>query len=457
MNSESENSYTNHPAVAARTDIRDVPVSACDPKSLDAYEIALHQLQSYVGDPIETMNDCLQADPEFVMGHLLTANGLLMMTERQYGGQIRASLGKAEALASKANDREKRIMLATRQNVDGHWDKAARTWDAVLADYPRDALAIQCGHLMDFFIGDASNLRDRIGRVIGHWDPDMPGYSYILGMHAFGLEESNEFSLAEETARAALAIERRDGWSVHALTHVMEMQNRFEEGQKLLRSTVDDWAPNNAFAYHNWWHLALMHLEQNDFSSALELFDKQISPCESDVSFENIDASALLWRIHLQGRDVNARWITLADAWQKKLPGENGYYAFNDFHAVLALAGAGRLDQARQVLEALKLVADQRGTATAIMARDVGIPACSAIIAFAESRYQDAIDYIYPIRSTAHKFGGSNAQRDILTQTLIESALRANQVNLAQSLVSERDLYKATSPLTEGWRERLAA
>jgi hypothetical protein len=49
-------------------------------------------------------------------------------------------------------------------------------------------------------------------------------------MHAFGLEESNEFALAEETGRAALAIEPRDGWSVHAVTHVMEMQNRYEEG-----------------------------------------------------------------------------------------------------------------------------------------------------------------------------------------------------------------------------------
>ena len=34
---------------------------------------------------------------------------------------------------------------------------------------------------------------------------------------------------------------------------------------------------------------------------------------------------------------------------------------------------------------------------------------------------------LYPLRQVAHKFGGSNAQRDVIDQTLAASAARAGQ------------------------------
>ena len=65
-------------------DARGVPVSDCKPQSLDDFETALLQLQSYFGDPTETLTTTLENDPEFVMGHIFFASALLMMTERQY-------------------------------------------------------------------------------------------------------------------------------------------------------------------------------------------------------------------------------------------------------------------------------------------------------------------------------------------------------------------------------------
>ena len=54
-------------------DARDVPVSSCKPQSLDDFEIALLQFQSYFGDPTETLTSTLQNDPEFVLGHIFFA------------------------------------------------------------------------------------------------------------------------------------------------------------------------------------------------------------------------------------------------------------------------------------------------------------------------------------------------------------------------------------------------
>ncbi|MEM8661545.1 MAG: tetratricopeptide repeat protein [Pseudomonadota bacterium] len=440
---------------AIQQDARGNPMSACLPETMDDFETALYQFQSYFGDPTETLTRALEREPEFVMGHIFNACAMLMTSEREYLPMVRESIEAAEALAHKSNDREKALTAAARHWMEGRWDQACVTWDQVLGQYPRDAMAIQLGHLTDFYLGDATNLRDRVGRVIGSWDESTPGYSFILGMQAFGLEECNQFDRAEATAMKALSINPRDGWSVHAVAHVMEMQNRYEEGQRFLRHRVDDWAPDSGFAFHNWWHLALFYMEQEDFATAIQLYDEQILLGDTEVSLEMCDASALLWRLQLQDVDVGERWNKIAELWANKTPGENGYYAFNDLHAIIALVGANRLQEARTVLDDLRLAVESNPRLTGMMAQYVGVPAACGIIAFAEQRYTDAVDALLPVRGHAARFGGSNAQRDILSQTLIESAIRAGQAGLARNLVGEREVHKPFSPLTKRFKAKL--
>ena len=51
-----------------------------------------------------------------------------------------------------------------------------------------------------------------------------------------------------------------------------------------------------------------------------------------------LDASALLWRLYLEGEDTGARFGALADAWVSRTVDEP-WYVFNDMHAVMALGG----------------------------------------------------------------------------------------------------------------------
>lgn len=368
---------------------------------------------------------------------------------------VRQSIEAAEALAGKANERERMLTRAARQWMEGQWREACVTWDLVLADYPMDALATQCAHLTDFYLGDAVNLRDRVGRVLAGWDREAPGYSFVLGMHAFGLEECNQFDKAEHSAREALELDARDGWSVHAMAHVLEMQNRYPEGQEFMFSRRNDWAPDNGFAFHNWWHLALFHMEEENFSKALELYDEWILPGASEVSLQMLDASALLWRLRLQDVDCGERWEFLADLWRNKLPEETGYYAFNDLHAIIALLGAGQIGEARLVLRDMEAAVDDNPELSASMLTRVGIPAAQAMIAFAEGKYTETVAQILPIRSIANHFGGSNAQRDILSQTLIEASIRDRQLGLASNLVNERLQHKPFSPLSRRFANKL--
>lgn len=435
-------------------DLRGEPVSTDNRRALALYEQALVQFHSYFGDPVATIDQALVEAPDFVLGHAFRATMLLLLSERRSFPEIRASVEAAERLLPKANDRERGLVRAARRWLDGDWRGASQTWEAVLIDHPRDAFALQSAHLTDFFLGDAVNLRDRVARRLAHWSSSTPSYSYVLGMYAFGLEECNQYPRAEAVGREALDLEPRDAWAVHAVTHVMEMQNRFDEGIEWLTSRQRDWAPDNGFAFHNWWHLAIFHLEREEHDRALELYDQKIYPDGSDVSLTMVDASALLWRLHLYGVDVGSRWRELAKVWSTKAADENGYYAFNDFHALLAYIGANDEAAARELLSAVS-VSGAAHNANSAMAREVGSPACEALQAFAQRRYGAAVDLLAPVRSIANRFGGSHAQRDIIAQTAIEAAIRGGLVNTAAQLINERLEHKPHSPLA--WRFRARA
>jgi hypothetical protein len=152
--------------------------------------------------------------------------------------------------------------------------------------------------------------------VLPAWDRDNPLAGFVLGLYAFGLEETGDLSQAEDFGREALARNRRDAWATHALAHVMETANRHEEGVAFLKSTRDDWAPAHFMAHHNGWHLALFLIEQGRFDEVLADYDRYTAPkLADDATLDRVDAASLLWRLELAGVDVGDRWAPVANAW----------------------------------------------------------------------------------------------------------------------------------------------
>lgn len=424
-------------------DSRGCLVSTRSATSLSQFEQALELSVSYRLDPLATIQAALQADPDFAMGHCLRAGLMIMATDRMTEPLLNESIEAIESLGRRANDRERAHAAAARNWLHGDFAGSIRRYGEILLDYPRDLLALQVAHVGDFYLGASTMLRDRVAQVLPEWDTSAPGYNYVLGMYAFGLEETGLYSRAEDVGRRALEINPVDAWGVHAVTHVMEMQGRIREGIDFLTSREHDWADNNGLAFHNWWHLALFHLDAGNVAQVLDLFDRRIRPTPSQVPLEMIDGSAMLWRLHLRGIDVGDRWQTLAACWEPFA--DHAYYAFNDAHAVMAFIGANRLDLAKRVIASMEQKLDALDT-NAMMTRDVGLPMAQALMSFARGDYADVVQRLLPIRTIANRFGGSNAQRDLIHLTLVESALRANQVRLARALVAERTQLKPSSP-----------
>jgi hypothetical protein len=106
-------------------------------------------------------------------------------------------------------------------------------------------------------------------------------------------------------------------------------------------------------------------------------------------------------------------------------------------HAMMAFVGAGRSKAADAVLDAQRAALDAAGD-NVQFTREVGGPATRAIKAFGDGDYAETVRLLRPIRSYAHRFGGSHAQRDLIDLTLIEAASRSGQDRLAMALRAER-------------------
>lgn len=427
-------------------------VTGANADGLAHYETALRELQCFIGDPVATIDQAIAASPGFVMAHAMRAYLHLLGTEPAGIPVAREALRIASRFP--ATDRERGHLAAIGQLVEGRWQDAGRTLEDVTIDNPRDALALQVGHQIDFFRGDSRMLRDRIARARPAWSPKMPGYHAVLGMHAFGLEETAHYAEAEAQGRKSVELEPRDSWGQHAVAHVMEMQGRHTDGIAWMRGNEASWSKESFFSVHNWWHLALYHLDLGEIDHVLKLFDGPIYGTTSKVVLDLIDASALLWRLHLRGIDVGARWQAVADAWEPVAGAGN--YAFNDAHAMMAFIGARRREQAARVLESQREAMQGKGD-NVMFTRDVGHAVTKAIHAFGNGDYAQTVRLLRPVRNIAARFGGSHAQRDILDLTLIEAAFRAGEHSLAAALSNERFAVRPASPLARLFVERAAA
>lgn len=433
-------------------DIRGLALSGATQAALPHYEQGVAELLCYRADPVASVDRAIAAAPGFAMAHVLRAWLHLLGTEPT--GLAEARVSHARAAQAARTGHERGHVAAIGHLLDGYWHRAGRVLEDVTIAEPRDVLALLAGHLLDFYTGHSRMLRDRIARALPAWNDSVPGYHAVLGMHAFGLEETADYARAEAVGRRAVELERHDAWAWHAVAHVMEMQNRTRDGIAWLRSDTAAWAEDSFFKVHNWWHLALFYYDRCEFDTVLAMFDREVFGERSAMALDLIDASALLWRLQLQGVSLGEHWQAVADNWAPFATAGN--YAFNDAHAVMAFASADRSELVETVL-ATQQVAMAHADDNAVFTREVSHPLCRAVLAFVDGDYRRAIELLRALRPIAQRFGGSHAQRDLIDLTLLEAALRSGDAPLAEALAAERSDLRPVSPLARRLVERSEA
>jgi hypothetical protein len=319
------------------------------------------------------------------------------------------------AYASLLHIPEKAHLAALAAALDGDLARACRIYDAILAEEPGDLLALWAAHVMDYFLGNPQALRERSARALARVSPAMPGFHAVLSLHAFALQECGDYAAAEGFALRALELEPRDLRAQHALLHVYEMRGQAAEGVRWAAGHAAQWD-----SHHLWWHLALFMLPLRRPHGALTIYDLRLRE-ESLAGM--IDASALLWRLHLARVDVGERFGQLADGWAAHA--EDAFCAFNDLHAMMAFVGAERWDLARLLLRAQQRRLARPAGANLDMTRLVGYPACRALAAYGRQDYAAADELLRALPAVAHRLGGSHAQRHVLQLTQASAAARS--------------------------------
>lgn len=429
-------------------DARGVPVSYPSTDAIDGLERAVILSLSFRGDPVAEIDKTLGEHPEFIMGWIFKAAWMTQYMETRIYSAMVAALGEAEKRIAQANNREVGHIEAVKAWIHGDFYGAVQKWEALLVKYPMDLLALELAHYTKVLLGDVVGQRDVVARVSNLWDESVPGYEFVLGFYAFGLEENRDFSFAEEQARKSLSIRPDNPYSIHTVAHVMEMRGRQAGGIRFMNDRVDLWETSN-FANHLWWHTALYYLDLEQYDQAFSIFDNYLdSRRKGGSKYEELDAAALLWRLNLVGQGSGDRWTHLADKWEPSA--QDTLYAFNDVHAMMTFVSDDRQEAQKALLSANERYVESASDANVAMSREIGLPFCLAMQDFKSETYGNCVDRLLPVRYMTHRLGGSFAQRDIIGWTLLEAALRSKRFDLALGLANERTALKPTS--VQNWR-----
>ncbi len=384
----------------------------------------------------------LEAEPDFALGHVAKAMFYLLLGRRelvavaQEAHQAALDAGQSRPVSK----REQYFIDALTVWINGYPKAALVHFEALLDLHPDDTLAMKLDHAIRFVLGDCVGMRAVIERVMPYYHADHPGRGYLLGCHAFSLEETGDYSRAQITGREGMLMAPDDAWGLHAVAHVHDMLADASGGLKWLTGREHAWAHCNNFRYHVWWHKALMHLDLGQYDAALDLYDTEIRKDRTDDYRDISNATSLLSRLELDGIDVGDRWEELADLSATRA--EDGCLIFADLHYLLALMGGRRETSMKALMGRLNRDACENRTDIQKAMAAPGLSAAAGLEAFGEGNYELAFLNLAKARSTLQRAGGSHAQRDVFERLTIDSGIRAGFFDEASEILNARTVKR---------------
>jgi len=408
------------------TDAYGLPVSTTDAEALALYDRAVRALQAWQADALPLFRAATERDPGLALAHAGAA--VCLFLEERFA-ETKAATEAARAAVVGASERERSHVAAITAWTSGQVADAERLMLEHLQTWPRDAMVFQRLYYVYFWLGKfpemlalTDSLRDRY-----------PGSSFVLGLHAFALEEAGRCAEAIRTAEAALQLEANDPWSVHALAHALYESADFDTGVTRLPPAIHPCRGLNWFRNHLLWHLALLHFARGEYARAATMSRTVFERAPSSIPGDLHDSISLLWRMELAGQPMGARWAPFVAIGRERMSRMG--LPFHVAHVTMALSAGGDLPGAEKHLA---MVRERAAKDPSGLVGDVLVPLLEGLQAFAAGDHARTVARLEPLRPRIVELGGSRAQRDVFHDTLFEAAFRAGDAERAGRFLAER-------------------
>lgn len=276
--------------------------------------------------------------------------------------------------------------------------------------------------------------------------------AHFLSMHAFAHELCGNYNEAEKTAEKSLDIDSENPWAQHCLSHLYINRGDCDYGVKMLEEFSPAWKRSNRMIEsHNMWHLALLYLEQRDFDKVLETYSRAQWKNDAVTIGEEVDVAALLWRLDMEGYEVNELWENLGNAISNIPPFP--IIPFINVQLCYALKRANREQELNQALESIQLFVDKLEGANRYVWEEVGLPLLYGSLLYADGEYDDAAHLLEPIIDYVGCVGGSDAQIALFQQTYFKSLVKSQKKTEALKFLNKMLGERTLTPLELSWKE----
>lgn len=405
-------------------------ISCEDSQAVADLNLFITQMLSYGSQAVRIL-DTARTFPHCALAQAYAAT-LIMFSETGQASQNALPYLRA-AQQCPANPREALFIRAVAGWVQGDLFEFLKTLQELVTRFPRDLFSLKLAQTLHLLLGDFEGMLRLSTQAL----PAVTEVGYAHGMHAFALEQNHRISEAQACALTALRLNPQDPWAQHAYAHAQETQGHLDEGIRFMREYAHTWSECNSFMRtHNWWHLALFHLDRDEPRAALDLYDHEVWGVWKEYSQDQIGAVALLARLELHDVNVDDRWQALVPYLLTRV--DETVSAFNDLHFLYGLARAG---QERAVADKLNRFALDAASVDPYVRRswlEVGIPAARGVVAAASGHFDDAVHALRPVMGRLQEIGGSHAQRDLFELIYLNALQRSGQQDGARTLLNKR-------------------
>lgn len=399
------------------------PVVVTSPPAAVAYNRGVSALLRVQTGGLEAISESITQDPTFALGH---AGLALLGHEFGAGVDVPASLAAAGHQARHRSERERSHVHAVATHIAGDSGPLIQH----LRDYPLDALLLSVAVPTIAFAG-VTSVPAESWAIVERAQPSYGTDWWYSGLLAFVRQEQQRWDEAMSLACASLDEEPSAGHSVHARAHV-----HYETGDHLAgRDWLDGWisgpgrtADNLA---HYAWHAAMHELSMGDLTAVRTRYTTQLTAPTVVGCRALVDSCSLLWRwaITPGALDVPPIDDVLGTVDEHLL--DEPPTPFMALHAAVTLCALGEADR----LARLEGWSRRQGDPTY---SEVVSPLCTALQSLAGGNASGAADQLRAMIGTVVRLGGSDAQREVVEDTMIAALLAAGRYGEALPVIDSR-------------------